>query len=326
MKHSGDDIITLDEVTGMKDETIKPERKDFDNLFKTILHDYFRDALKIFLPVLHEAVDWGKPVELLDKELQKVTFDLEGGAGRVDMLAKVTLKNGEPEFVICHLELQQGRGGGDMPLRMYCYKEAIHLRYRKEPVGIAVLLNRRPQGEKTSYYSSIYGVEATYKYISVSVPDIGDETLLADENRIGLVLYSAKCAEKSGDDESEKFRYLRHISDMWNARGWNPHDKRVILEAANYLIRLSSKDYIRQTVEYVENLKMSREDREMYVSIFEEVYTERGMEKGMEKGMEEGAKAKAVEIAKNLLAEGVSPDVISRTSGLSLEEVRSLMN
>jgi predicted transposase/invertase (TIGR01784 family) len=75
-------------------------------------------------------------------------------------------------------------------------------------------------------------------------------------------------------------------------------------------------------VEYAENLKMSREDRKMYVSIFEEVYTQRGMEKGME----EGAKAKAVEIAKNLLSRGVSSDIIAESSGLSPEEVRSLMN
>jgi predicted transposase/invertase (TIGR01784 family) len=60
----------------------------------------------------------------------------------------------------------------------------------------------------------------------------------------------------------------------------------------------------------------------MYVSVFERVYTARGMEKGREEGREEGK----LEVARNLLAEGISPDIISRTSGISLEEVQNLQN
>jgi len=56
----------------------------------------------------------------------------------------------------------------------------------------------------------------------------------------------------------------------------------------------------------------------MYKSIFEEVYTERGRQDGE-------AKAR-VEMVKNLLAEGISPDIIERTSGLSQDDIRSLMN
>jgi predicted transposase/invertase (TIGR01784 family) len=60
----------------------------------------------------------------------------------------------------------------------------------------------------------------------------------------------------------------------------------------------------------------------MYVSIFEEVYTERGIERGRE----EGVKTKAVEMSKKLLSHGVSPEIIAESSGLSPEEVRSLMS
>ena len=59
-----------------------------------------------------------------------MTFELEGGANRVDMLAKVPLLDGGEEYVLCHQEYQ-GEGGGDLPTRMYRYKEAIHLLYSK---------------------------------------------------------------------------------------------------------------------------------------------------------------------------------------------------
>jgi predicted transposase/invertase (TIGR01784 family) len=50
------------------------------------------------------------------------------------------------------------------------------------------------------------------------------------------------------------------------------------------------------------------------------------LEQGKKESKAEGEKKKACQIAKNLLEEGLSPDVISRASGLSPEEVRSLMS
>ena len=47
-------------------------------------------------------------------------------------------------------------------------------------------------------------------------------------------------------------------------RGWNPEEKRDILQALEYLIHLTDEDYTRQMVEYVENLKIGKDDREMY--------------------------------------------------------------
>jgi predicted transposase/invertase (TIGR01784 family) len=182
--------------------------------------------------------------------------------------------------------------------------------------------------------------------------DTDDKILLADDNRAGLVLYAAKCAYLSGKDEGEKFRYLREISDLWAKKGWNTHDKRVILEAVNYLMTFNNTEYKYKFVEYVENLQMTKGDREMYKSVFEEVYGERGRQKGrlegikeglrdgiqkglrdgiqkglrdgIQKGIQKGRQESALEIARNLLVRGVAPDVIAESSGLSLDEVKTL--
>jgi hypothetical protein len=202
----------------LADET--RQRWDYDNLFKNVLRDYFWDGLKIFLSELYESADRSYPIELLDKELQKVTFDLGGGANRIDMLAKIKLNNGESEFVLCHIEIQGNDRGVNLPRKMYRYKEAIDLLYDKEPIGIAVTTAGRPKIEPAFYRSDTFGVKVTYEYKNFSVIDADDEILLAGENRIGLILYAAKCAFISGEDETKKFQYLRHISDLWNERGW----------------------------------------------------------------------------------------------------------
>jgi predicted transposase/invertase (TIGR01784 family) len=45
---------------------------------------------------------------------------------------------------------------------------------------------------------------------------------------------------------------------------------------------------------------------------------QRGMEKGEEKGK--------LELARNLLARGISPDIIAESAGLPQEKIRKLMN
>nr|VFK64703.1 MAG: DNA repair protein RadC [Candidatus Kentron sp. TUN] len=51
---------------------------------------------------------------------------------------------------------------------------------------------------------------------------------------------------------------------------------------------------------------------------------EQGMEKGKEEGLREGETRKAIEIAKALLGEGVAIAIISKSSGLSEEEILEL--
>ena len=50
-----------------------------------------------------------------------------------------------------------------------------------------------------------------------------------------------------------------------------------------------------------------------------------GYEIGITKGKEEGAKAKEIEIAKNLLKDGISIEVVSKNTGLSEEEINNLI-
>ena len=305
-----------------------PERLDYDNLFKTVLQRYFWEALEIFLPALYEAADKTVAPEFLDQELQKVTFDLKEGANRTDLLARIKLKDGTRGLILCHLELQ-GEGGGDMPTRMYRYKQMIYLKHGEEPVGIAVATAPRPRNEKTSYSWERFGVRIAYDYINVSVAELEDSLLLAEDSRIGLVLYAAKCAYLSGNDESEKFRYLRLISNMWAERGWDKDDKRLILLAADYLINLKNEAYVKEMLAHMGSLKMKEEEREMYVSMFERGYTAKGKEEGrMEGRMEgrvEGSVEERAEIARNMLSKGFSANDILECTRMPREELDTLI-
>ena len=49
-----------------------------------------------------------------------------------------------------------------------------------------------------------------------------------------------------------------------------------------------------------------------------------GYEIGITKGKEEGAKAEKIAIAKNLLKDGIPIEVVSKNTGLSVEELKEL--
>ena len=51
-----------------------------------------------------------------------------------------------------------------------------------------------------------------------------------------------------------------------------------------------------------------------------------GMKEGMEKGMEKGMNQKALEIAKNMLAMGLSAEQVAKATQLSLEFIKNLSN
>ena len=51
-----------------------------------------------------------------------------------------------------------------------------------------------------------------------------------------------------------------------------------------------------------------------------------GMEKGMAKGMEKGMNQKALEIAENMLAMGLSAEQVAKATQLPLEIIKNLSN
>ena len=55
-----------------------------------------------------------------------------------------------------------------------------------------------------------------------------------------------------------------------------------------------------------------------------ELGMEKGMELGMEKGMEKGMNQKALDIARNMLADGVDINLIMKYSGLTQKQIEKL--
>lgn len=142
---------------------------DKDGIWKDAVEQYLPLLLKRMMPELYEDVDFSEDIKFLDKELRdtiQVSMSEEHNSAKfVDTLVQVPLKSGKNEWVLLHIEVQ-GKGGEDISFRMILYCCLIFAHYRRMPVALAILTDKRPLKEtpgKIEY--SEYGTELVYKYI-----------------------------------------------------------------------------------------------------------------------------------------------------------------
>ena len=64
--------------------------------------------------------------------------------------------------------------------------------------------------------------------------------------------------------------------------------------------------------------------RDNALAVAREEAREDGIEEGMEKGREEGRVTEKLEIARNLLAKGATPEFVDDITGLNIETIKNL--
>ena len=92
-----------------------------------------------------------------------------------------------------------------------------------------------------------------------------------------------------------------------------------------------SSDEIKEAKEELLRLSGNNKERERYEKRFESLLEQNSLlanaeRKGLEKGKKEGENRKAIEIAINLIKNGLDNELIRNTTGLSLEVIKELRN
>ena len=81
---------------------------------------------------------------------------------------------------------------------------------------------------------------------------------------------------------------------------------------------------MKQKMREYEASKMAYRDIKNSIDTAKQEGLAEGMEKGMKKGMEKGMNQKALDIARNMLADGVDINLIMKYSGLTQEQIEKL--
>jgi len=66
-----------------------PDPPDYDSPWKEAIDAFFKPFMALFFPTVHALIDWSRPYEFLDAELQRITGDSTVGRRYADRLVKV---------------------------------------------------------------------------------------------------------------------------------------------------------------------------------------------------------------------------------------------
>jgi len=208
-----------------KSNMIKVIVSDNDSPWKEILDHYFRHFMDFFFPIVHEAIDWSKGHEFIDKELQKIAPDAEIGRRTVDKLVKVWLKDGTEVWTAVHIEIQ-GKSDPRFAERMYVYHYRLFDKYHRNIISLAVLADARKTWRPNRFEYDCCGCRLQFHFLMVKLLDYADRmhVLATSNNPFAVVVMThLKGLETAKDIYGRYAAKLRLIKDLYE-RGLGRED------------------------------------------------------------------------------------------------------
>jgi len=253
-----------------------------DQRFKEFLHAFLQEFLKLFYPHVEKRLEFGD-FEFLDTE---VFTELHDGSRReADVVAKLRGRDGDPELVLIHIEVQARMEPG-MPERMFEYYSLLRSRYKLPIFPIAVYLSRGQQGFATEVYrEKLYGTDIfKFQYESVRLARLDAEEYLDKGGPVGAALaalMNRSARSRSRSLESLRLSMLRRVVEST----LDETHQVLLADLVETYFPLSEKqrESYKRLVSREENRKV--QDVEL---TWAEKLEQKGLEKGREEGREEG--------------------------------------
>jgi hypothetical protein len=242
--------------------------------------------MALLFPAVHDLIDWSRPHEFLDAELQRITGDSSIGRRCADRLVKVWSLAGAEVWLLLHIEVQ-GRADAAFPLRMFQYWYRIFDRHGAvEIISLAVLTNEPAGGALREYRRERDGAGLRFRFRVHGLPDWdeAERAARAADNPFAVVALAQLAAHRRTGDPERKARKGEIIALLYRYR-YPREDAIKLLRFIDRLIRLPRPLEValrRELAELEEQTKMS------YVTSWERFAREEGLALGIAQGRDEG--------------------------------------
>jgi hypothetical protein len=290
------------------------DRADQDSPWKRILRFKFQAAIEFFFPPIADVIDWTRPIEFLDKEFQQFTPDSEIGKRFADQLVKAYQKNGNSIILLIHLEVQ-AEPEVIFPKRMFTYVIWIVDYFNQEPISLAILCDADPDWRPNQYRFITPGSSLEFNFTAVKLLDYRsrwDELEASDNIFATVVMTHLKAQETKRNPELRKQWKLTLIKRLYE-RGYDRSAILNLFTFIDWLLILSNE----AKVTFWQELRAYEEERQMpYITSVEQI--------GYDRGKVEGLEEKAISIARNLLKQGISMEMIAQATGLTMTQLQEM--
>ena len=265
-----------------------------DLLWKAIIEDLFDDVLRFFYPKFVEEVDFSKPFEFLDKELQKLYPESNHKNRRADVLTKVFLKNGEEKWILIHIEIQ-GYEDTEFPLRMFTYNYRAYDRYKKDIVALAIFTDENESYCPFFYERELWETKIRYDFKTFKVLEFDEDYFEKMDNPFAVVMQTARSAIKNTQLKSDKdlLDYKVELFRRMLSKGYQKNKIRTVARFINHYVSFKTSDFhhkFEDTIYRITENQKAMGIIELVEQKTKEYWKEVGLEEGKEIGLEEGEK------------------------------------
>lgn len=295
------------------------QRGDFDSPWKDILSSYFEEFIAFFFPQANSAIDWSKPYQFLDTELQQIVRDAELGKRIADKLAQVWLNNGESTWVLVHIEIQN-QPKSDFAKRMYTYNHRIFDRYDRQVASLAVLSDEQADWKPTQFGYQLLGCEVNFKFPVVKLLDYQQnwQELEESSNPFATVVMAHLKAQETRGQQQERKTWKLSLTRRLYERGYQRQQIIDLFRFIDWVMALPKE----LEEDFRQQLNVYEEERRMqYVTSIERI----GMEKGIQQGIQQGALRMLLHQLQRRF-ESVPEELQTRLSEYSVEQLEQLLD
>ncbi|MEM9217858.1 MAG: DUF4351 domain-containing protein [Cyanobacteria bacterium P01_F01_bin.150] len=255
-------------------------RNNYDAPWKEAIELYFHEFMDFFFPALEPQIDWQRPYEFLDKELQQIVRDADLGRRWADKLVKVWLVDGAEAWILIRIEVQS-QYQTDFAQRMYRYNYRLNDRYNRSVASLAILADDRPSWKPKSYKKDTLGTQINFTFSIAKLLDFDQNwtDLETNLNPFSIVVMAHLKARETKDDPPSRKEWKLRLTRRLYEQGYSRSD---ILELYRFIDWLIVLPEPLETIFQQELDQYEREGTMRYVSTIER----QGIAKGIEQGIE----------------------------------------
>ncbi|WP_276088243.1 hypothetical protein [Pedobacter sp. JY14-1] len=290
-----------------------PRRRD-DELLKGILEDVFDDFLRFFFPNADELFHLDRKFVFLDKEFNRLFPPEQGTAGVrfVDKLVRVQLKKGGSRFVLIHVEIQGSKGNEDLTARMFRYFYRAKDKHNVSISAFALLIDDDKNYHPQVYTEEYLGTRLSYEFNTYKLLNQDEEQLRTNPNPfavVALVVLMALKNKNIGDEELKQIKLDLTRELIKRKVGKSKHIK--IMDFLTYYVNFRNKEMMIKFEQEAEKLTGRTEPMGVREIL-------------LDRAKREGREEERLQMARDLKTNGVDLDIISKVTGISIEEIHQL--
>lgn len=260
-------------------------KQEYDSPWKNVLDKFFKEFMQLLFPDYHALINWNITPEMLDKELAKVTHDAANRSKIVDKLVKVTLLDGNLEYICIHIEIQATKKL-DFAARMFSYYCFIFSKHGKPIISLAVLLDTYPKWRPNTYQIKIHNTRMTLEFNIAKILDFRTRIAELEESKNPFaVVILAQLAVMRQDNCSSILTTKKEIIRLLYSRGFDKATTYAVMAFINWVIQLPA-GLDRECNAFIDEI--DRGSNMEYIPTFVRDAWEQGLAQGLENGKTAG--------------------------------------